>query len=154
MKIRKAVIEDVDAAIDLLKEFQEESLKEYGINLDIATIQETCRKYEGSTLVAEEDGKIIGIIAGTVIRIPTFTTPIYLESVWYVSKMHRRVGIHLLKTLEELCKSQGISHIILAHMMNSKADKLGEFYRRSGFVPYEINYIKKLEGGKNENAPA
>jgi N-acetylglutamate synthase-like GNAT family acetyltransferase len=154
MNIRKAVIEDIDAAIDLLNEFKEESLAEYGMDLDLETIRQTCEKYIGSTLVAEENGKIIGIIAGTLMRLPTFTTPIYLESVWYVSKAHRRVGIHLLRTLEELCKSQGISHLIMAHMMNSKTDKLGEFYRRQGFIPYEINYIKKLEGGKNESALA
>jgi L-amino acid N-acyltransferase YncA len=153
MNIRQAVAEDVEQAIDLLKEFQEESLKEYGTDLDIESIRATCQSYIGTTLVAEVNGKIVGILAGKLLTTPASVFPIYQEEVWYVSKAHRRVGVYLLKTLEEECRKQGISHIILAHMGNSKADKLADFFIRSGYAPFQINYIKKI-GGTNESAPA
>lgn len=147
MNIRQARPEDIDAAQELIEEFKQESLAEYGMDLDIEQIRSTVSSYIGTSLVAEAEGKIVGILAGTLTRLPIISTPIYLESVWYVSKAHRRIGIRLLKSVEELAVNLGCRHMIMAHMMNSKSDKLGKFYESMGFVPYEINYIKQLHGG-------
>jgi hypothetical protein len=81
MNIRQAVAEDVEQAIDLLKEFQEESLKEYGTDLDIESIRATCQSYIGTTLVAEVNGKIVGILAGKLLTTPASVFPIYQEEV-------------------------------------------------------------------------
>lgn len=62
-----------------------------------------------------------------------------------MSKKYRKYGVKLLKVLEQNCKAQGITHILMVHMFNSKADKLGEFYRKCGFMPLEIHYIKSLQ---------
>lgn len=149
MIIRKATAEDLPAVLELLKEFQEESLKEYGANINAELLRESCENYVATTFIAEQDGKVIGVLAGTVKKVPTFSKPIYHEEVWYVTKAHRlRAGIHLLKTLEEWCEVNGIGAIIMVHMYNSKADELDTFYRKSGYSPFEVDYVKLIKGGR------
>jgi N-acetylglutamate synthase-like GNAT family acetyltransferase len=142
--IRSATKADIEGAIDLLKEFQDESLAEYGMMIDAGLAKKTCLDYVDTSLVLECEGKVVGVIAGMITSIPTCAGKIYQEAVWFVSKPYRKYGIRLLKTLEENCIAQGITHIIMAHMMNSKSDKLDIFYRKSGFMPFEVHYIKSL----------
>jgi len=150
MIIRQVTKEDVPNCLDLLKEFQEEALKKYGTNIDPDQILSTVEHYLEYSFVAEHDGKIVGILAGQAMKIPAADKPIYHEAVWYVSKAHRRVGIHLLKTLEQKCRETGIGHIIMAHMYNSMPDALAKFYIRSGYRPFEIHYIKNIKEVENE----
>jgi hypothetical protein len=146
MIIRPALETDIEGAIDLLREFQSESLNEYGVKIDIDIAKQTCMDYVKTSLVAEIDNKIVGVLAGTVINAPLGKDLIYQEAVWFVSKKYRKVGIKLLASLEEYCKNKNIKFIIFVHMMNLKKDKLEDFYLRLGFIPFEVHYIKELRG--------
>lgn len=149
MIIRKAEAKDLDGAIELFEEFKEESLAEYGMDLNPQMIRDTVMQYIGTTFVAEVDGMIVGILAGTIVQNPTCSTPIYQEQVWYVLKTCRSIGVRLLRAVEDFAVASGCQHMIMAHMLNSKADKLTEFYTRLGFAPFETHYIKPLTGGNN-----
>lgn len=149
MIIRKAELTDLERCLPLFEEFKAESLAEYGMDMNVQLIRETVQQYIGTSFVAEIDGMIVGILAGTIVRNPTCSTPIYQEQVWYVTKTQRSIGIRLFKTVEAFALAAGCKHMIMAHMLNSKADKLTEFYTRLGFVPFETHYIKPLTGGNN-----
>lgn len=149
MIIRKAEQTDLEGCLPLFEEFKADSLSEYGMDLNVQMMRETVQQYIGTSFVAEVDGMIVGILAGTIVTVPTCSTPIYMENVWYTLKAHRTCGIRLMKAAEAFAHESGCKHMIMAHMLNSKADKLTEFYTRLGFVPFETHYIKPLTGGNN-----
>jgi GNAT superfamily N-acetyltransferase len=146
--IRPAVAEDLDKVMPLIYEFKDESLKDYGVDINTDLIKSTVSKYLGSTFVAEDEGKIIAILAGYLTYYPTISTPVYQEEIWYSAKDYRYSGVKLLKHLEEWCKNRGVSHIIMGSMINSCHAKLTDFYIKLGFIPMQVQYIKVL-GGSN-----
>ena len=143
--IRWAQVSDIDNAIELMQEFQDESLGEYGLEIKVEQAKELLKKYVDTSLVAIRDNKIVGVIAGTITDYP-LGGKIFQEIVWYVSKKHRVCGLLLFRELEEYCKKIGVSHIVMVHMANLKSQKLGKFYQRIGFKPLEIQYIKTVGG--------
>lgn len=147
--IRQTTIDDLDRCLDLIREFREESLLEYGVNLNEQLIRDTVYKYLNSSFVAEVNGRVVGILAGYTMNIPTVSTLIYQEEVWYASKEHRSVGVRLLRHLEQWCKQNGITHIIMGSLLNSKHKKLTDFYIRLSYMPMQISYIKFLSGGSD-----
>ena len=142
--IRLATEKDIDKSIGLIKEFQEESLYEYGFEIKPEQAKELFKKYVDTTLVIEKDNRIVGLISGTIITLPADGSKVFQEVIWYVSKKYRRYGIALLKKVEEYCLKCGISKVIMIHMANSKADKLEKFYESIGFKKLETHYIKTV----------
>jgi N-acetylglutamate synthase-like GNAT family acetyltransferase len=144
MKIRQATEADIDNAIDLLKEFQEESLVVYGFEINFQTAQQLLKAYVATSLILEADDKIVGVISGTVNTYPLDGSKIYQEAVWFVSKPYRRHGLLLLKSLEDNCRENGIKHLVMVHLGNSIGEKVERFYIKQGFKGLEKHYIKTL----------
>ena len=86
----------------------------------------------------------MGLIAGMFVSNLTNGKPGLQEVIWYVDKNYRSKGRVLLKYFEEAGKAQGAAHIIMGLMCNSKAEKLGRFYEREGYKPFEIQYMKEI----------
>ena len=145
MDIRLAKESDFEDGIELIKEFREESLKDYGVEVKPDQIQEVFKQCIANTLVIDIDGKVVGTIAGIVTCLPADGSKVYQEVIWYVKKVYRKYGVLLLKKLEEFCRGQGIKHIIMIGMANLKAEKLANFYKKLGFKELETHYIKNLE---------
>ena len=144
VEIRKARAEDVPACMDLVKEFHEEVINDFGFGFDpIRGIGFAVAQVEGC-FVAELNGGIIGLIAGQVLTYPVSGQKMFMESIWYVKKEHRRIGLRLLRRLEDWCREQGIPHIVMALMCSDKGKKIGEFYERCGYRPFEMQYVKNL----------
>jgi len=144
MTFRMMVKEDLEQLFDLFNEFVDESLKEYDIDLNVELIKKIAEQYVETSFVAEKDGKLVGVLGGSIIAVPTFKTAVYQEQVWFFSKAYRFHGIGLLKFAENTLKECGISHIIMANMANSKAEKLSRFYKKMGYKEMEVHYIKPL----------
>jgi len=144
MTFRMMEQKDLEMLFDLFNEFVKESLDEYDVDLNIKFIKKVAGHYVETSFVAEKDGKIVGVLAGDIIGSPSFNTPIYQEQVWFFSKVHRFHGIGLLKFAESILKDCGVSHIVMANMANSKAEKLARFYKRMNYKTMEIHYIKAL----------
>ncbi|MFA5388877.1 MAG: GNAT family N-acetyltransferase [Candidatus Omnitrophota bacterium] len=142
--IRKATIADIDSAIDLLKEFQEESLAEYGIRIELNFAKEFVKTYVANSLVIEAEGKIVGVVSGIITDYPLDGSKIYQEAVWYVSKAYRKYGIKLLKHLEDKCRAEGIRHLVMVHLGNDIGEKIERFYLHNNFKYLEKHYIKTL----------
>jgi GNAT superfamily N-acetyltransferase len=109
-----------------------------------------CRE---NSFVLSVDGQVVGIIAGIIGNSMLSDRPVYQEIVWFVDEKYRKYGIKLLKHIEKWCEDNNIDQIIMALMVNSKADKLDKFYNMMGYEQFEIHYIKNLgsNNGCKEN---
>jgi len=142
--IREARLEDKEDIGNLVKEFHDESLKDYGISFNIECAKDTFMKHYQSSLVLIQDNKVIGAIIGTLITHGMDTKKAYQEMMWYVTKTHRRYGIKLLKALEAKCKENGIGYIVMGHMTNKKSERVERLYTRMGYEMLEVQYMKTL----------
>ena len=143
--IRLAKASDFEDRLELIREFREESLKDYNIEVKPEQLQTVFKQCLANTLVVDVDGKVVGTVAGVISTLPQDGSKVYQEIIWYVKKNYRRYGVKLLKGLETFCREKGIKHIIMIAMANLKAEKLSKFYKRLGFMEMETHYIKNLE---------
>ena len=147
--LRKAEVSDKEQIVDLVKQFFEESLGNYGLRLSLETINETIANIVTTQVgfVADKEGKLVGC-AGAQLAPSMFdkTQLIGQEFMWYVTKEERKtsVGLRLLKKLEEECISRGASLVIMGCMGNLYVDVLDRFYKRNGFKTLEKQYIKTV----------
>lgn len=144
LKTRLCVEADIPQAMELIKEFYSESIEEFGLimNLEVALL--VAKTFVSTSFALEDNGKLIGILCGTISKMPLSEETVYQEAIWYVRKNNRIAGLRLYGMLETFCKVNDIKKIIMVSMSNSKADKLGEFYNRLGFKLLEKHYIKTI----------
>jgi len=147
MEIRKGLPEDYAPAMELIADFAEESLSEYGTYLDPAQLQKTFNAVYETSFVAVKDEKVIGILAGRIIEDLCSKRPVYEELVWYMHKKYRRYGIRLFYYIQSWCYLNNISRITMSCMHNSKTEKIFELYKKMGFRPMETRFIKELDNG-------
>lgn len=149
--IRKATVEDAGAltqlAIDFFSQGQicgtglvlcEESIKKYMEGLVVL---------EGSIFfVAEDDGKIIGSIAGMVVPwMFNFSQKVSHEMWWFVDPEYRGIaGTFLLRKFYKESKRMGAIAIVVATSGNREEIRVIENYQKSGFKHLEHHFIKGL----------
>lgn len=131
----------------LVENFHTEALGEYDSifepNALIDTIKREKENSENCFLLIV-DGVCQGMIFGIRTK-PLFNDrQMFQEVIWYVNKPFRRYGVKLLKEVEKILKSQGVSIMIMAVMENSKTEKLKSFYARLGFKPMETHFVRTL----------
>ena len=145
MIIRLAKIEDIEPALGLIKEFQEEVIDEYNILCDDEVARSIMTAFVSTTLIAEKDGKIVGLLAGTIVNYPLNKNRVFQEVLWFVTKQYRKYGILLLNEAERYAKEVwGCIQMIMVHMGNSKSEKLEAFYLKRGYKFLEAHYLKRL----------
>ena len=145
MEIRLGRPEDYPAAMELIAEFAEESLSEYGVYLESEMLQKTFDAVYKTSFCAVVDGRVIGVLAGQVVTDNCSSLLVYQEIVWYVNKRYRKYGLRLRKHVEDWCREQKINRMIMSAMHNSKTEKLFSFYERLGFRPQETKFVKELD---------
>jgi len=140
---------DFEQVKELIKEFYNESLKEYKITLDDATLDETLVGFifPHVGIVAELNGNIIGCIGGYVSKSIFNKNQIMAqEAMWYMKKEFRNgtYGLRLLKAFEDKCKERGADLISMISIMNLNVEKVSDFYTRCGYSPMEFHFIKEI----------
>lgn len=144
MEIRLGKEDDYAAAMLLVAEFTEESLGEYGIYLDPEKLQKTFDAVWKTSFVAAVGSEVVGILAGQIIVDICSDRLVYEEILWYTLKKHRRYGVQLYRHVEQWCRDNNISRIMMSVVHNSKTDKLFDLYEKLGFRPQETKCIKEL----------
>ena len=131
--------------MSLIKSFHEEAVSEYDAEFDPEAAIETIKTadHANAFLMIIED-RCQGILYGTRLRSPNNGKDIFQEVMWYVSPAFRRYGVRLLREVEKILKSSGVSIMIMAVLENSKADKIKDFYERLGFKAMETHYVRSL----------
>ena len=145
--IRQAIYEDIDDVRNLIKEFYNESLYEYGLSLDNDTINETIKNFIDNhiELVAEINNKIIGVMGG-IVATSIFDKKQRLgqEAIWYITRDERKgnIAFKLIEEFEKECKERGANLISMICMNNLNSDILDRLYRIKKYKLMEQHYIK------------
>ena len=144
MNIEKYTERYKEDFLHLVKEFYEESLKEYDTNYSIEAVNNAIINAKDTTYLLIIDDKAVGVIAGMPVNSQISVDKVYQELIWFVSRTHRRHGVRFLLKIEKLLKKEGYVSIIMACMHNSKTDKLFGFYKRCDYIPFETHFLKRL----------
>jgi len=128
----------------LVRNFQDESLEEYGLSFNDQALLDTIDALKDQAFLMILDGKCEGLLAGKEVRSPISTDKVWHEVIWYVNKHCRRYGLKLLNTARAVLKAEGFTAIVMVYMHNSKSDKLHRLYTRLGYRPMETNWIGRL----------
>ena len=130
--------------IRLCQAFSDESLNEYGMGVESARMDDMIEVCKNISFFLVVDGKAVGVIGGLVVQNLTNGKSAIQEVIWYVDKAHRKHGTKLMTALEELAKAMKIPSIVMGLMCNSMSDRLDKFYKRLGYRPFEVQYIKEI----------
>lgn len=133
-----------DDIIRLVKEFQTESLDEYGLTFNDQALSSTVEELRHSAFIAVIDGHAQGILAGKEVHTPASADRVWHEVIWFMSKPHRKHGLKLFNRATEMLKEDGFSAIVMVYMHNSKSDALHRLYTHMGLKPMETNFIGRL----------
>jgi len=137
----------LDDVVNIIKNFYNEAVCEYDNMISVDAIVETITNNKQSAenaFLLIVDGHCQGMIFGSRFKSLIGNNQIFQEIIWYVNENYRGYGISLLRHVEKLLKSQGISIMIMAVLENSKTEKIKSFYERLGFKPMETHYVRNL----------
>lgn len=98
-------------------------------------------------LVGEIDGDVVGFAAGCKVPLMGDNTIIQgTELAWWVAPEHRggRVGLQLLKGLEQAAKNAGCTYWSMVYMESSMPKTIRDIYLKLGYRLNETTYGKRL----------
>lgn len=131
--------------ITIIENFHRESIKEYDSEINKRILIEKIKSSDPrDAFMLILNGKCEGILYGLVVTSPTSGKQIFQEVIWFVNERFRIYGVTLLKKVEKILKSRGISIMIMAVMENSKTEKIKSLYERLGFKKMETHYTKEI----------
>lgn len=150
MLIREAVKADIPQVLELIHEFQDESLNHYSLFCNDEKALKVMEATYPNALVMEDTdhpsvaGKIVGVIAGVIGESIVSTEKVMQELVWFVKKEYRGCGDELLERFEGLSKDRGCGQLLMVHMGNLHRKAFERFYTRRGYELLECQYLKCL----------
>jgi GNAT superfamily N-acetyltransferase len=144
MTIIEYVAGHEEAIRELVGLFHDESLKEFGFDLDDNIIKGTISLCEDHSLLMFEGVELVGMIGGFLSRSLIGKKIIFNEVVWYVKKDHRRWGVRLYRAMEAKLYAEGVQQMMMVSMANSKHDQIDKLYKKLGYAPCQTQYIKEL----------
>ena len=146
VNVRKAMRSDYQEIADMIDRCYELDLQPEALDIafDKPASLAIMDHYLETSLVADVNGKIVGLLAGQVSKLPSSGEMVFQETLWLVAPEYRGRGISIFYELERMCISEGVQFIVAGHMVNEQGHRLSRLYQRMGFVPLEVHYIKKL----------
>jgi hypothetical protein len=153
MRIRKATIEDKSAVLKLMSDFfnktdyldivgySRESLE--GMFEKLVTLDEAC-------LFITEDYS--GCIGGYVMPYWMNMNKVFAQELfWWVAEDKRggSSSIRLLDTFEEWSIQKKADAVVMSSTTSLNPEGVGAVYKRRGFVPIDISYIKRIKTNGN-----
>jgi GNAT superfamily N-acetyltransferase len=98
-------------------------------------------------IVAQDNGKAVGLIAGTITDDGLLGKPMASELMWYVSKEYRKskIATTLISMFEKWARGNGIDYLTMSHYNNDLGDILGKVFEKRGFKKMEVTYFKELK---------
>ena len=107
---------------------------------------ELCLSHE-LLLVADIDGEVVGFAAGCKAPLMGDSEITHgTELAWWVAPEHRggRLGIQLLKGMEDAAREAGCSYWSMVYMESSMPETVREIYLKLGYRLNETTYGKRL----------
>lgn len=148
MKIRRLEKTDFDGVKSLSEEFfalaaqgTKYTWNDTGFQnlFDLATND----KSSFTGIVAEDEGKIVGVLVFAVLPTMAYHQVVGHEMMWYVRPEARgSVGIRMFRMAEDIAKLMGANAMVFVANKASGFDKVCDFYRRQGYKEIEHLYQK------------
>ena len=152
MQIRKATIEDTNSLVPLfagslqnMARLQPRQFRD--AEQDVDYIQKGILEQDSDVLVAEQDGRIVGI--ASVFSVPVSPKPHRVQQTYcnldtlYVLEPYRNQGIGsaLLEAAWDWAKARSLASLQL--MTLGENEKARRFYERAGLHEHQIVYIRE-----------
>lgn len=149
--IRPAELKDVDRIYKFGRAFWDQTkYAQAGIEYDYDTVTQVivmCMQ-DGVALLAEDDGKIIGMIL--VLVFPFLMNANHLtatEWVFYTDPEYRSQGVGetLLEMSEDLLRARDVTLFNMVCLSNVTPDNAIRLYEKQGFTLAETTYMKDIQ---------
>jgi GNAT superfamily N-acetyltransferase len=144
-EIREARPEDLPRLIEMGAEFARSSVYRSEIEDVVASTRSILTflsKSGGKVLVAEEEGKAVGMLGFLIY--PHYYTgkPTAMEVIWYVDPAYRRslTAVILLRAGERIAREMGAVKM----QFTAPTADVGKMYEMLGYRPLEMGYQKDL----------
>jgi len=146
--IRMATPEDFHQILPMAQEFIGKAKEFQDMPVDVPSILEhyiSMLQY-GFVLVAEDEGKLVGML-GTLVGPFPFNRNIIVatECMWWVDPEYRsnRIAGALMQAAEEEARSAGCHKFVMS-ALGSSPEKVGAYYQSKGYAPYETAYVRSI----------
>jgi GNAT superfamily N-acetyltransferase len=145
--VKQATLEDEADILDLAARFiAEEHIYREVLGFDAETLGDTLKQVlrVGVVLLAEIDGRPIGILAGAAVDSLTARDRYFDEVVWYVEPEARktRAGYYLLRDAIAWAHAEGCSS---CKMVAPAGSTVGTFLERNGFRAVETAFHIRID---------
>lgn len=104
----------------------------------------------GGALVAEIDGKIVGVMAGFVVEQWFSETKVASDLTFYILPEYRKKGraaLMLVRAFEQWAKSKGAVDVVPGASTQIDPDTTRSFYEKLGYVTSGYQFFKELGDG-------
>ena len=145
--IRQADLSDLGRVEDCARKFYGSSrfLKRFKLEAFVATWTTIFTQRCGVIfLLCEPHGEIVGALGAVTGFDPHSGDKSASEFFWFVDPTHRGRGVELYRHFEQWARDCDCVEIRMAHMLDLMPERLEKVYRRWGFVPTEVHYLKEL----------
>lgn len=91
--------------------------------------------------------KCVGMIIGSAHPSMHYDQLIACEEGWFVDPEYRKttLGMRLFKIFEKWAHERGCDQILMMHPVGGATNNLSRMYKKMGFKPLEVLYIKDIE---------
>ena len=147
MRLRETRVEDLPKLETCAREFYTASrfLKDFDPERFVSMWTGLLDSGAGVILLLEDEtGEIDGTLGGVVYPEPYSGTLIATEFFWFVKQARRGEGLKLLRAFEAWARAKGCAQIRMAHLVDVMPAKLEKVYRRFGYTPAEVLYVKEI----------
>lgn len=151
VQVRAATPEDMPAYMDLAAAFVATTpinhIVPFNRDTTYAFVEKSLDNPDMLILVAEDDGKIIGITAAMTYPMYFNTDKLVAQELWWYLTPEARGGPAskmLFQTIEKWAKAKGAEAMFMIALADARVDTLAKVYKRSGYTPVERSYVKGL----------
>ena len=148
VKVRQATLDDGSEGIRLSRLMHDESPRFRSHTMDIAKIGHLIIYLinSGGAFVAEEDGQLVGMLAGIVSEDFFGPDKVATDLIVYMipEKRASGAGLHMIKMFERWAISQGATEICLGVSTGINTERTVQVYERFGYQQIASTTVKRV----------
>jgi GNAT superfamily N-acetyltransferase len=145
MRVRPAEVVDYPRMVEMGAHFIAETMYRDHAFYDPAQVETAfgslLQHHSVVSLVAEENGVLVGMVAGMIQPHMLYGEITATELFWWAEPSARPTGLKLLKAFEELARERGAKKVL----MIAPSARVEKLYQRLGYRHHEAVYEKSLE---------
>jgi GNAT superfamily N-acetyltransferase len=120
-------------------------LMKFRATVFVKKMKEFMQAGTGIVLTLHEKFDLKGAIAGLLYENVFDGGKCASELFWYVwPGAEKGSGTKLIEAFEEWAQRRGATRVTMAYMLHNMPERLGTFYEKRGYTPFETHYVKVL----------